>query len=84
MSILNAITVYVLVWWMVIFCVLPFNIETINNPKDGTMPGAPIHAGMKKKLILTTCIASVVWLIIYLIIKSDLISFHDIAGRMSM
>ncbi len=84
MSILTGVMVYVLVWWMVMFCVLPLNIQSIIKPTDGTMPGAPVNPDIKHKVILTTLVSCVVWLAIYLIIRADLISFRDIAARMSM
>ena len=84
MNIFSGILVYVLVWWMVLFCTLPFGIQSIENPKGGTMPGAPINHGLKRKVIITSLISAVVWVGIYLIVKSDLISFHDMAQRMEL
>lgn len=84
MPILTGIMVYVLVWWMIFFCMLPLNIQSITKPTDGAMPGAPINPGLKRKVVLTTIVAVAVWLAIYGLIKADLISFHDIAQQMSM
>jgi len=84
MNIFSGILVYVLTWWMVLFCVLPLNIQSITKPTDGTMAGAPVNPDMKRKIIWTTGISAIIWLIIYGLIKADLISFHDIAQRMSM
>ena len=84
MNVFSGILVYVLVWWMVFFCMLPFGIKNIEKPEGGNMPGAPVNPGLKKKLILTTLISAVVWGGIYTIIKSDLISFRDIASQMRM
>lgn len=82
MNIFSAVVVFVLVWWMVFFCTLPFGIRSIEKPEGGAMPGAPVNPGLKRKLILTTLIAVVVWLAIYALITSDLISFHDMALKM--
>jgi len=84
MSVFNAGVVYVLIWWMVLFCVLPLNIHSIRKPTGGAMPGAPSNPDMKRKIILTTAISCVVWLVVYLIICSNLISYTDIASHMSM
>lgn len=80
----SGIMIYVLAWWMVFFCVLPLNIQNITKPTDGSMPGAPLNPDMKRKVILTTGISVFVWLIIYGLIKADLISFREIAQQMSM
>lgn len=76
--------VFVLIWWMVMFCVLPINIQSENKPRDGAMPGAPLNPDLKRKAIWTTGISVVIWLCIYGLIKAELVSFRDIASRMSM
>jgi predicted secreted protein len=81
---ITGVMVYVLAWWMMFFCVLPLNIESIIKPKDGTMAGAPVNPDLKRKAVLATILSAFVWLVIYLLIKANLISFHDIAARMSM
>jgi predicted secreted protein len=84
MNVFSGIVVYVLIWWMIFFCALPFGIKNIEKPKDGSMPGAPVDPGLKKKLIVTTAIASVIWIGAYFVITSHLLSFHDMAQHMSM
>jgi predicted secreted protein len=80
----SAIVVYVLIWWMVFFCALPFGIKNIEKPKNGTMPGAPVNPGLKRKLIITSIIAAVLWCAAYALITSNLISFHNMAQKMAM
>ena len=80
----SGIVVYVLIWWMIFFCTLPFGIKNIDKPQDGAMPGAPINPGLKKKAIATTIISTVLWVIAYFLITSNLISFHDISQKMAM
>lgn len=84
MNVFSGAMVYVLVWWMVMFCMLPLNIQSLTTGENGTMPGAPREPGLKRKAVLTTIISTFVWLIIYAIIRSNLISFHDIALKMEM
>lgn len=80
----SGIVVFVLVWWMMFFCILPLRIKSIEKPTDGSMPGAPVNPYIGYKILLTTLVASVVWFAIYEIIKADLISFRDIAQKMVM
>lgn len=81
---LTAAMVFILVWWMVFFCMLPLNIQSILKPSDGSMPGAPVNPDMKRKAILATIISMIIWLVIYLLIRSNIISFREIADHMSM
>jgi len=84
MPLISGIVVYILTWWVMFFCILPFNIESIQNPTDGAMPGAPVNPGLKRKVMITTLLSTLVWLTIYALVKSDLISFRVIADRMAM
>ena len=84
MAIFSAIVVYVLIWWMVFFCALPFGIRPIEKPEGGAMRGAPADPGLKRKLIITTIIASLLWIVVFALIRSNLISFHDMAQKMVM
>jgi len=84
MNIFSGIVVYVCIWWIVFFCTLPFGIQNIAKPKDGAMPGAPVLPHIKEKVIVATLISCVLWVGAYALIKSDLISFHDMALRMTM
>lgn len=79
----TAIVLYALIWWIILFCVLPLKIKPIDNAKEtGNMPGAPEHPHLKYKFILTTIITFIVWAIVILIIVYGGISFQDMADRM--
>lgn len=71
----TGIIVFILVWWILLFTVLPFGHR---RDEDGT-PTAP-H--IKRKFLITTGIAIVIWLCVFGIVQSDMISFHDMAVRM--
>jgi predicted secreted protein len=65
MRIGTAIAIYFLIWWTVLFLTLPIGVRTqrdANSVVAGTEPGAPIAPMLRKKAILTTIIATVVFL----------------------
>lgn len=66
--------VYILIWWTVIFCVLPFGLR-----RDET--GKPEVPHLGRKALMTTGIAFVIWLAVYVIIESGLISFRNMAAH---
>lgn len=80
----TGIVVYVLVWWVVIFAVLPWGARNASNPEPGTVESAPDKPRLGLKFLVTSGIAAVIWGVIYVLIKSDVISFRDIAGQMPM
>ncbi len=69
--------IYFVLWWLVIFVVLPFGVRPPNadEMEPGQDPGAPVKPMMWRKVAITTVIAAVIWLIIYFIAMSGLISF---------
>lgn len=63
-SISSAFAIYFVVWWVVLFAVLPFGIHSQHENGEvsmGTDPGAPVLAGMGRKLLLTTLISAVIF-----------------------
>ena len=75
MGIVTGIIVFLLIWWTALFAVLPFG-----HARD--IDGTPIFSNMKKKFLWTTILAALLWLCIFLLIESDLISFRDMADAM--
>lgn len=72
----TGIVVFLITWWTLLFAVLPFGHK---RDEDGTpMPDSNI----KRKFIWTTIVTVVVWVIIFVIVDSEVISFQDMAQEM--
>ena len=69
--------VYVLIWWTVLFAVLPFGTRPMSDadPETGWR-GVPERPLMLRKIVATTVVAVVVWIGAYALIRSDWISFR--------
>ena len=78
----SGIVVYLITWWVILFMVLPLGVRTPDVPEAGHAPSAPARPRIRRKLLLTTIIAAVVWVIIYAVIDAELISFRDMARDM--
>ena len=78
----SGIAVYVIIWWTVLFAVLPWGIRPAEDPVPGEMPGAPENPRLWTKAGVTTAISAVVWGVVYLLVDSNLISFREMAERM--
>ena len=72
----SGILVYIIVWWLVLFMVLPWGARRPEDPEPGHAESAPAEPRMALKFTVTTVLAAVVWVAIYLIVESDLISFR--------
>lgn len=78
----SGIAVFVITWWVVLFAVLPWGATPPDNPERGMAESAPAKPRLLMKFAVTTGIAVVVWLAIYGIVASGLISFRDMARQM--
>lgn len=80
MAITSALVLFAVIWFMTFLIVLPFRIETqgdVGEIVPGTHAGAPENHHLKKKALITTAIAVVLWIIISGIILSGWISVRD-------
>ncbi len=80
MSIVSAIVLFAVIWFMTLLVVLPVRIKTQGDLGDivpGTHAGAPEVHHMKKKIWITTGISIVLWAVIAGIIVSGVISVRD-------
>ncbi len=59
MNIGQCIVVFVIVWWLVLFMVLPWCIKQEKIHGEGHDHGAPKKSNIKVKMVLTTLIAVV-------------------------
>ena len=70
MSLTLALAVYFIIWWTVLFAVLPFGIRSqqeSGDVVDGTEPGAPVLPGLLKKAAITSVIAAVIFVFVWYI-----------------
>ena len=73
----TGVAVYVCIWWVVVFAVLPWGIKPSVDPQPGADPGAPANPRLLLKALVTTVIATLLWIAFYLIARSDLITFRE-------
>jgi predicted secreted protein len=72
--------VYLVIWWLVIFMVLPWGARSVideDDVKKGDAPGAPKKPRMLLKVAITTVISGALWGIVYTVIESGVISFRE-------
>ena len=72
----TGIVVYILTWWVVLFMTLPLWVRPTESGDVGHGTGAPKQPHMWRKLGLTSVIAAVVWLGIYILASEPWISFR--------
>jgi predicted secreted protein len=79
----TAIAIYFLVWWLVLFAVLPWGVRNQEESGDispGTDPGAPAVHKVWMKLVWTTVVATVVFGVMAAVYKLGLIPYDYLAA----
>jgi predicted secreted protein len=93
MSVTTAIAIYFLIWWVVLFAVLPFGVRSQHEADPerdpnaqpmapGTDPGAPTHFSLGRKLLWTTLVATVVYAACYVIYVEHLVTIDGLMALM--
>ena len=81
MGITGSIIVYVMIWWVIFFSVLPVGIrsnkEVFKDKIGGADPGAPKNPKIGKKFLITTLSTTIIFLVIYYLVKFDLLNLRE-------
>ena len=80
MSATGSLIVYISIWWIVFFSVLPIGIKSQNaklsEELHGNDRGAPKNPKIRKKFLITTLITSIIFLIIYYLVSQDYLNLR--------
>ena len=79
MSLTGLAILYVIIWWIVFFSILPIDVIRKKTVKiDGEDPGSPENPKMMKKFIYCTGITTFLFIIIYLLMKFEYLNLRNI------
>jgi predicted secreted protein len=79
--------IYFIIWWVVLFAVLPWGVRSQAEEGDvvpGTDPGAPVMHGLKRKIVWTTVVTTVVFGAFYYSYVTRLVSLDDLAALLHL
>ena len=83
MPVATALAIFFLIWWVVLFAVLPWGIKSQHEGEDippGTDPGAPGTARVGWKLLWTTVVAAAIYAICSLVYAEHWITVNGLAN----
>jgi predicted secreted protein len=81
MTLSFAIAIYLVIWWIVLFAMLPIGVRTQAEEGEiapGTTESAPHLPKLLPKMLATTVVASVVFAAVYVIIVHRVITLDQI------
>ena len=82
-----AFAIYFVMWWIVLFAVLPFGVRSQHEDGsqiEGTDPGAPVLARMARKLLWTTILTTVIFATCYWLYIAGYLNVDRIADMMGV
>ena len=79
MSVTGLAILYIIIWWIIFFIILPLDVNRVKLIKiNGEDPGSPENPRMLKKFIYCSGITSIIFIIIYLLIKYDHLNLRNL------
>ncbi|MFL2895564.1 MAG: DUF1467 family protein [Candidatus Pelagibacter sp.] len=72
MSITGSLIIFVLIWWIIFFSLLPIDVDRKHKEMiEGVDKGSPENPRIFKKLIYTTILSSIIFIGILMLVKYD-------------
>jgi len=79
MSVTGLAIIYIIIWWIVFFAILPIDVNRNKTVRiEGEDLGSPENPKMLKKFLYCTGITSVIFVIIYLLMKYEYLNLRNI------
>ena len=80
-SFVNGIVLYAILWFLVLFMVLPFGIRTMEESGEtretGHASSAPANPRILLKLLITSILSAILWVIAFYLLENDVLGFRS-------
>jgi predicted secreted protein len=81
MSWVSGAATFLMIWWVLLFAVLPWGVQ---RAEDTGQIGAPRLPNIRRKFIITTVLSILIWLAIDRVVESPYLSFREQAQEMPL
>jgi predicted secreted protein len=82
MTLAFGVAIYFIIWWTVLFAMLPIGVRTSEEAGEKTTPGnaesAPHMPNLLPKMVATTVVSSIIFIALYVIIVHRVITLDQI------
>ena len=82
MTLAFGIAIYFIIWWTVLFAMLPIGVRTSEEAGEKTTPGnaesAPHMPNLLPKMVATTVVSTIIFVALYAIIVHHVITLDQI------
>lgn len=83
MSLFTGFVLYLIIFWVTLFAVLPWGNRPHGETRHGTAGSAPENPRIGRKFLVTAGISAVLWGIVFALIQMDVLDFYDLAAQMA-
>jgi predicted secreted protein len=85
MALSTGLAIYFLIWWLVLFAVLPWGVQAQGEGAPaGSDPGAPALPRLAAKLLWTTIVSGAIFVVLAYVYVGGLVTLDDLARLMGM
>ena len=78
MNLTGSIIIYVLIWWIVFFSLLPVDVDrNQKNFVEGVDPELPKNPNILKKFLLTTFLTTIIFIGIHFMVKAEYLNLRE-------
>jgi predicted secreted protein len=87
MPVFTAVAIFFLIWWVVLFAVLPWGVRGQHEAGEiapGTDPGAPAIPHLGRKLVWTTLVSVVIFAACYVVYVNQLVTIEGLVRPFGM
>lgn len=79
MNWISGIAIYLVVWWLSLFLVLPWGVRPIeaHDVAKGHAAGAPQRPRLWVKMAVTSLVAAILWLAVYYVVTTGAIMVRE-------
>ena len=77
MTVVSAVVTYFIIWWLVLFMVLPWGNRPRDLPEPGHAPSAPANPRIWLKFAVTTGVSVILFLVAWGVIETGWINFRE-------
>ncbi|AXS40403.1 DUF1467 family protein [Breoghania sp. L-A4] len=82
MALGSMLAIYFIIWWLVLFAVLPFGVKSQEEAGDaiepGSMPGAPSRPMLARKAVATTIVSAIIFAAVYWLLVYSGLTLDDV------
>ena len=87
MTVTTALAIFFMIWWVVLFAVLPWGVHSQHEGGEvtpGTDPGAPAVANLRRKLVWTTVVSLAIFAGCYVVYADRLVTLDGLLAPFGM